>query len=836
MTAPLLLLLIAWLPGALIVRLPTAGRPRRAALPAEERLFWAVVISALLSSLVGLALAAGGWFQFQRLLWVDAGVAIVILAVYRGRLRLGPGSPGPTWTAALPLALLLTGGWLFCQVPPSEYVMGGKDPGVYLTEGIRIAQRGGAFIADDVVRSVPEPFRDLFFPKGFEEGYHSSRFMGYYLLDPVAGSVVGQFPIGFPVWVAVGYALDGLTGARTAPVACALLGLLAVYFCGARLFGRAAALAASALLAINVAQVWYARYPSAEILLQPLVFAGLLAYVRAVHDEDRFFGPIAALLFTVGAFTHLTGAMVAMAVSAGALVDAVVRGRRVPWSFWLLLAAGTTASGVFLWRYIPPYFNSPVGFLNNLRPIHFVAAAVAGAAGAGALVFLQRLLPSRRDLVVASGLVAVVWSLAFYAYFIRAAGGALAPHDADSLLTFTSIYLTPLGLAAALVGFAFAARAFADSTVFLVLASGFAIAFFYKIRIVPEHFWAVRRFIAVVLPSALLLVGAAAFANPAGSTWFQQLRDRRIRIARYTAGLLVVLAIGQQFLAATRPILRHVEYAELIPHIEQLASTFGDDDLVLFESRGASDSHVLALPLAYVYAKQVLVFATTNPSKELFRSFLPWALTKYKRVFFVGGGGGGTELLSNSITVVPVRGERFQIPEYESALNAYPAGVRRKEFDLSVYELLAQPAEREHFDLDIGSTDDLYVRRFYAKEQNPGGFTLRWTRDESYLSLLGLRPDHRSITMWMGSGGRPRGADAAEVSVYLDERRLGTVVVGEGIQPYRFDLPPDLAAALATADAAAVLRIATRTWSPAKLLGGNDTRELGVMLDRVEVR
>ncbi len=738
----------------------------------------------------------------------------------------------------LPLALLLAGGWLFYQVPPSEYVMGGKDPGVYLTEGIRIAQRGGAVVADDVVTSVPELFRDLFFPKGFEEGYHSSRFMGYYLLDPVAGSVVGQFPVGFPVWVAAGYGINGLTGARTVPVACALLGLVAVYFCGARLFGKAAGLAGSVLLAVNVAQVWYARYPSAEILLQPLVFAGLLAYVRAVHDEDTFFAPVAALLFTVGAFTHLTGAMVAMAVAAGALLDAAVRGRRVPWSFWLLLVSGTAAAGLFLWRYIPPYFNSPVGFLNNLRPVHFAGAGLAVVIGAATLVLLRRLRPSRRDLVVALGLVAVVWVLAAYAYFVRSAGGALAPHDADSLRTFTSIYLTPLGLAVALAGFAFAARAFPDSAVFLVLASGFAIAFFYKIRIVPEHFWAVRRFLAVVLPAALLLVGAAAFADPRGATvtWLQRLRERRLRTLRYAVGLVVVLMIGRQFMAATRPILRHVEYADLIPHIEQLASIFGSDDLVLFESRGASDSHVLALPLAYVYDRHVLVFATTNPSKELFRAFLPWALTKYKRVFFVGGGGGGTELLSNSITVVPVRGERFQIPEYESALNAYPGGVRRKEFDLGVYELLAQPMKRERFDLDIGSTDDLYVRRFYAKEQGSGGFTMRWTRDESYLSLLGLRPDHHAITMSMGSGGRPQGADAAEVAVYLEDRPLGSAVVGDGIQPYQFEIPPDLAATLARSDSAAVLRIVTRTWNPARLLGGGDTRDLGVMLDRVEVR
>ena len=37
------LIAIAYLPGAIIFRLPLADRSKRAALPAEERLFWAVI-------------------------------------------------------------------------------------------------------------------------------------------------------------------------------------------------------------------------------------------------------------------------------------------------------------------------------------------------------------------------------------------------------------------------------------------------------------------------------------------------------------------------------------------------------------------------------------------------------------------------------------------------------------------------------------------------------------------------------------------------------------------------------------------------------------------------
>ena len=49
------LLIIAWLPGAVIFRLPFAERDKRAGLDAEERLFWAVIISAMVSLAVVLA-------------------------------------------------------------------------------------------------------------------------------------------------------------------------------------------------------------------------------------------------------------------------------------------------------------------------------------------------------------------------------------------------------------------------------------------------------------------------------------------------------------------------------------------------------------------------------------------------------------------------------------------------------------------------------------------------------------------------------------------------------------------------------------------------------------
>ena len=38
--------------------------------------------------------------------------------------------------------------------------------------------------------------------------------MGFFVTDPASGTVVGQFPHLYPAAIAIGYGLDGLTGAR----------------------------------------------------------------------------------------------------------------------------------------------------------------------------------------------------------------------------------------------------------------------------------------------------------------------------------------------------------------------------------------------------------------------------------------------------------------------------------------------------------------------------------------------------------------------------------------------------------------------------------------------
>jgi hypothetical protein len=245
----------------------------------------------------------------------------------------------------------------------------------------------------------------------------------------------------------------------------------------------------------------------------------------------------------------------------------------------------------------------------------------------------------------------------------------------------------------------------------------------------------------------------------------------------------------------------------------------------------------MALPLAYIYAKQVLVLDSPRPEKPIFAGFLDWARTKYRRVLFIGGGG--TDLLSHRYGVRPVGSERFQVPEYESAYNAYPRGIQRKEFEFGLYEFTAATPVRlgdsPWFDLDVGVRDDLHVLRFHAKEQSEGR-TYRWTQARSMISVTVINATDRNVTLELADGGRPPAGPPAHVDVFLHGQQLGSIVVSGGFRSYTLPIPAELAVRAAAVNDPVELRLRTDTWQPSAVLGSSDERQLGVMVDRVTIK
>jgi hypothetical protein len=742
--------------------------------------------------------------------------------VWRRGLRLGTLSPKPSASALLPLALVAFALWRF--LPSAEYIMGGKDPGVYVNEGISLHRTGTIFRHDSIVAAVPAPVKELFFHDYPDPVYYGVRFMGVFLNDPNSGEVISQFPHFLPASMTLGYAIGGLRGATTTVVVWAVFGLLAVYFFGVRLTGRGPAFLACALLAVNVVEAWYARYPNAEVVMQTLVFAGLLAFSYATRDGDRYFGWITGALAAALIFLRFDSYLAIGAFAGAAALVWIVERQSVGWAAGLLVAVASAVA----WRYYTGPMQAYFWMYHvNLPTIDKILVFVAAGIGVTLLAgFARRWIGPYLRTITPIALSAVLAGLAVYALFFRKAGGLLTDYNAYALRAFRDLYAYWPALVAGLAGFGLLAwKRFWREPAFFLLVAAFATFFFYKIRVPPEQFWTARRFLPVILPGMLLLAATAALGVPEAGA--------RRKTWRTLAGVALLGFIGWQYVVAAAPVAAHVEYRGAIREVEKLAQRTTSRDLVLFEARGDSDVHVFALPLAYAYGRDALVLESQRPDRRKFEEFLRWATSHYERVLFVASGG--TDLLSRAIIATPVAFSPMSLPEYATApWNEFPAGARQKDLGYCIYQLTLGETEAHGFVLDVGTLDDLHVLRFRARETAEGR-TIRWTGPQSFIAVTGLTGNERQLTMVMHDGGRPPNAPPAEIELFFNETPLGKIRVGSGFKEYTVTLPADVVRAASASQDPAILRIVTSTWSPSDYLGSTDNRALGVMVDRVEI-
>ena len=161
--------------------------PDREETPFDEALFLAVTVSVMASAWLALLLAELGRFSILRAAAILAAACAAALVL--GRRRLGFPIRAPrSWSEALPAAAVLALS-LFLQARPTEYLLGGRDPGTYVAAMAVIARTGGIAYTDPVVLSIPREDVDLFFREPGAADFNWGRFMGFPLERPETGRV-----------------------------------------------------------------------------------------------------------------------------------------------------------------------------------------------------------------------------------------------------------------------------------------------------------------------------------------------------------------------------------------------------------------------------------------------------------------------------------------------------------------------------------------------------------------------------------------------------------------------------------------------------------------------
>lgn len=543
-----------------------------------------------------------------------------------------PARPVPAWTAWSTL-LVAAGHGLWAGLTHAEHVIIRRDGGSYALYTQWIATRHGLPVDPDLAAfggaaAVDDP--------GFHLGSPAYYEVVLRIGDHVTALVVPQFLPGSPAVWSLGHWAGGWTGMLVAPAVVSALAVLAFAGLAARLIGPAAAPVAAAMLALTQPVLHAARSTYSEPVALLLLLAAACLLVDAVRagnprrlrrTRDRLTAsrlglaaglalglaglvrvdvvreialllPVAAVLALRGhpaARPLVTGTLVGLAFSAG----------------WALLNSG-------------PYLGSIAG---SLLPL--VAGALLLGAGSWFVVRrgrrggLRRLVhpaPGVWPPRIATGLVLVVcavlasrplWLIVrqdpndsgsrFVARLQPSQGLAVdgGRTYAEHSVGWVSWWVGPVAvLVAGLVVAGLAGRwtrwwLSGDRNVPgwfgpTFVGFGSTVLSLYRPGITPDHPWADRRLVTVVLPTVVL-------AATAGLAWaVRRVRGRarpavRRRVVPLVAGGgLLVLCVPAAL--ATAPVAwQHTERGERQAQ-EAVCSALGPDDVVLtLDSRSTNE-------------------------------------------------------------------------------------------------------------------------------------------------------------------------------------------------------------------------------------------------------
>ena len=336
---------------------------------------------------------------------------------------------------------------MYFAAPAAEYVLGGRDPGVYMSEGIQIAQRRSLVTIDRVAAAVPASTRDLFFPSYWRSellqralhGISSARSGRRHRDRPVSAGLsdldCDRVRTG---WRHRHAARDRVVGDSRRPGG--VFRRQALDRSGSGGGGGRPAVRARHPDVVRPLSELGDRHAGADL---PGACSRTRTRTKTTTDSSdpsrhRCSGLALFTRFPVVLASALPSPRRCSRTSA-ATARAPDFSSRWPYGSPLpacttRLSCGRTSAG-------------PIAYLQSLELIHLVALALAGAAACAlALGDPQARVAAATRAWLPRALIAIVSSAAIYALYFREPGGRLAPHDAHAVRMFADLYFTRIAL------------------------------------------------------------------------------------------------------------------------------------------------------------------------------------------------------------------------------------------------------------------------------------------------------------------------------------------------------------------------------------------------------
>lgn len=819
------LLLSIFLPGYFTVRLLRSATDGWKELTPGEVAFASLATGFFFISWLSITLVE--LRHFTPLLTASLVAGYTILAALLGRAFPPPSPLRRGWHTLLPLIAILA---VLPLYRPFEYVLGGRDPGVYVSAGIMISREGGVPFRDRLVEELPAEDRGMFLYGYSSHGILTfERLQGFWYPAHAPDRIVPQGMHLLPAWFAIGRWILGYPGLLWITPLLSLFGAAGVYYLCSRISGHPAAVLCTALLLTSPVGVYFARYPTSEILVQALIWSSLFFFHDFASTSSRASAVLAGVGTGLTTLARLDSVLFIVPVSllVASYLLAVPRPKRI-----FLFAGAFTAllgqAALHLVLISRPYVLSVINILKIdpaltqlTLPGFVILLMTAYLLRARLRVWYSRLAASRWASLL---LTFLVGAGAGYAWLYRPLhpGGEWDMGNANSF-KFYAYYLGTSGavcLIASLMYFIYGQkRRNLFFTFTIVTCFGF---YFYRLQIYPELIWAMRRFLPVVWPATFVLIAIAMCALWKGG--------RHLRVVAIAATALLLWHA-----ARTSPMyFRLKEYDGAVAWARRMASIVGDRDLLIFEPRFANTLQALSLPLWSAHERNVLQFVFENqPGEQLEKLLDQWKRVHGGRVLLALQRG--VEIDSLKCRPRLVCSEVASFPQLEQVWNGYPRKIVTLDVPIRIYELQAMPPDRGGDLVDLGGGgDDLLVSSFYGAETGDG-VTYRWSSYKGGIFLPAFDDTVKRIEVRMTQGPRPEALGRASCTVSLSGVLLGATWPTSGFSSFFFDVPESVRA-LARAGHPVSLFLRATPFHPFTIIpGSTDSRTLGVAVDYVRL-
>lgn len=471
------------------------------------------------------------------------------------------------------LVILVIAGILYSAYP-TYYMWAGRDPAIYLINGVNIAKTGSSHLPDNEV--IDEAYDEV---QGFTELAYTGIYSDYEEGDSdVPSRVTSQFFQYFSAVLAIGYSLAGQEGLVRVNALIGVLCLLTIYYFVKSIANRETGLIAAALLAFNPAQLWSSRITQTETLYQLFVFWGLYLFVKAWRENRAGYAlAVGVILGSIGLNridSYLVGAGV---LTFACYVNLWIQERkRVGIYLSVAYIAAASVSIGYSFVFSKYYASTQSGFKEIVILIIVLVVAVI------VTYFLGRLQLLKGNAIFSTAmdrkwLRYLIFSIgvALFAigYFWRPTlqdvlvdGGDFSKRALVEFCWYISVFTVPFffyGL------WKITEEKEKRRELLLFLAIGFSSLLLYIIRpsITPDHPWASRRWVSVAYPFVLIIVAIGIQKIPdtlkAGKVIFNPIRVLAV-------GLLTGYAVYQCQLFLFVPLMRELpaQYEELAGHVD----------------------------------------------------------------------------------------------------------------------------------------------------------------------------------------------------------------------------------------------------------------------------